>query len=206
MRRDTNGKVIDGLITRIKSWLLGRKLRKGIIPRGRGGNKMSAQEAQAILAGTHTGVFPEMISTLSAKLIHANGSVVDYGLVSVKKVTTAFRDYLVDSLQNSTTHPMDVFKYHAAGTDNTAEANTQTALITEVESRVAGTQIEGATANIFKTVATIDFTATRSIYEHGVLSASTAGTLMDRSVHAIISVVNTDSIQYTYELTTNAEA
>lgn len=206
MRRDKNGKVIDGVITRIKSWWLGRKLRQGIIPRGRSGGKMSAQEAQAILAGTHRGIFPELMATLSAKLIHADGSVVDYGLVSVKKVTTAFRDYLVDSLQDSTTYPMDVFKYHASGTDATAEANTQTALIAEVETRVAGTQIEGATANIFKTVATITYTATRAIVEHGVLSASTVGTLMDRSVFSVINVVNTDQIEFTYELTTNAEA
>jgi len=205
MRRDKNGKVIDGPITKIKSWWLGRKLRKGIIPHGRG-TRMTAQEAQQILASTLRGVNPEIVATLSAKLIRADGSVVDFGLVSVKKVTTAFRDYLVDSLQDSTTYPMDVFKYHAAGTDNTAEANTQTALIAEVETRVAGTQIEGATANIFKTVATITFTATRSIYEHGVLSASTAGTLMDRSVFAVISVVDTDKIEFTYELTANAEA
>jgi hypothetical protein len=130
----------------------------------------------------------------------------DYGLVSCQKVTQAFTQYLVDSLQNSTTKPMDAFKYHASGTDNTAESNAQTALITEVETRQTGTQIEGTSSNIYKSVATITYSASRSIVEHGLFSASTAGTLMDRSVFTAVPVENLDTIEFTYQLTVNAES
>lgn len=205
MRRDKNGKVIDSIFAKFRSWWLGRQLRRGKIPRGRGGIKMTSNEALAVLSDT-VGIFPEIVGTLSARVIRKNGDIEDLGLLSVMKITTAFRDYMVDSLQDSTTYPMDVFKYHASGTDNTAEANTQTALVAEVETRVAGTQTEGATADIFKSVATITYTATRSIYEHGLFSASTGGTLMDRSVIGVITVDSGDKIEWTYQGTFNAEA
>jgi hypothetical protein len=131
---------------------------------------------------------------------------VDLGLISARKITTAFRDYIVDSLQNSTTHPMDVFKYHASGTGVTAESNTQTALVTEVQSRTSGTQVEGAAADIFKTVGTIDYTGAHAITEHGIFSANAVGTMMDRSLFSAINVSDGDSIQFTYEATFNAEA
>jgi hypothetical protein len=68
------------------------------------------------------------------------------------------------------------------GTGAVAENVTDTALGTQVETRATGTQVEGASANIYRTVATITATASRAITEHGVFSASTGGTLLDRSV------------------------
>lgn len=202
-RRDKNGKIKDSFLTKYRSWRLGKQIRKGKLPRGR---VVSSEEVHEALDFTQRGEFGEIVGLLSAKVIRANGEVQDLGVISTKKVTTAFRDYVVDSLQNSTTSPLDTFKYHASGTDNTAEANTQTALIAEVETRATGTQIEGATANIFKTVATVTYTATRAIVEHGIFSASTSGTMMDRSVFSTINVDNNDSIEFTYEITFNAEA
>lgn len=147
----------------------------------------------------------EAFGFLSAKQFRNGKLFKDHGLISCQLVTTAFADYIVDSLQNSTTSPMDDFKFHASGTDNTAEANTQTALGVEVETRQTGTQIEGASTNIFKSVATVTYTATRSIVEHGLFSAASAGTMMDRSVFTAVPVVNTDTIEFTYQLTVNAE-
>ncbi len=134
------------------------------------------------------------------------GHRIDLGLVSCQLVTQAFTNYLVDSMQNSTTYPMDVFKYHGSGTGTTAEANTQTALVTEVETRATGTTIEGTTANIYKSVATQAYTDTRSITEHGLFSASTGGTLLDRSLLTAIPVEALDEIEWTYQLTCNAES
>jgi hypothetical protein len=131
----------------------------------------------------------------------------DLGLLSCKKVTVAFANYLVDSMQNSTTTPMSNFKYHGTGTGNNAESNADTALITEVESRVTGNQTEGANANIYKSVGTVTYTANRTIWEHGLFSASANGSLCDRSV--LVSgqaVQNNDQIEWTYELTVNAES
>ena len=68
--------------------------------------------------------------------------------------------------------------------------------------RVAGTQDNG-TSKHYKSVATIPFTSTLAITEHGLFSASTSGTLWDHSVFAAINVVSGDSIQFTYDLTIN---
>lgn len=202
MKRDENGKVVQGWLQRFNEWKLKRAIKKGKVPRGR----VQSKDAIKAIIPCCDGEFPAMRGFLSAIVIKANGEKVDRGLICVKKITTAFRNYMVDSLQNSTTHPMDAFKYHACGTGTTAENNTQTALVTEVESRIAGTQVEGATADIFKTVATINMTGTHAITEHGIFSANAAGTMMDRSVFSAINVGNGDSIQFTYEATFNAEA
>ena len=71
--------------------------------------------------------------------------------------------------------------------------------------RATGTQTEGASANIYKTVATITADATENWVEHGVFNASTGGTMMDRSVFSAIGVESGDTVQFTYELTCNAE-
>jgi len=201
-KRDKDGKIVDDLKQKFKSWRLGRKIRKGKLPRGRS----SEEVIEAIKGTTPCGEMTEIWGVLSAKVI-CNGEVrKDLGVISTRKVTTAFRDYIVDSLQDSTTYPLDVFKYHGCGTGTTAEANTQTALVTEVGSRVSGTQTEGATANIYKTVATITPGGSYAITEHGVFSASSSGTMLDRSVFSAINVGASDSIQFTYECTFNAEA
>jgi hypothetical protein len=93
--------------------------------------------------------------------------------------------------------------YHASGTGTNAEAAGDTALQTEVASRQAGTQSEPA-ANQYRTVATITYAASFAITEHGLFSASSNGTVLDRSVFAAINVVNGDGIQFTYTLTVNS--
>ena len=143
-------------------------------------------------------------SKLSARVFRSDGRVEDLGVISRRVVTDVFVQYLVDSMQNSTSFPMDVFFYHASGTGTTAEAATDTALVTEVESRAAGTKTEGASANIYRTVGTITYSASYAITEHGVFSASTGGTLLDRSVFSAINVAANDSIEFTYELTVNS--
>ncbi len=98
---------------------------------------------------------------------------IDLGLVSVNVVTTAGVNYVIDSLQALAT--INNLKWHASGTNNTAENASQTALSAETGSRVSGTQTEGASANIYKTVATITYGSSLSIVEHGLFSGSTPG-------------------------------
>lgn len=139
------------------------------------------------------------VGRLYITVIRADGTEEHLGLVSTRVVTTAGVNYLVDSLQG-TTEPEN-FKYHGMGTGNTAENVTDTALVTEVETRATGSQTEGASANIYKTVGTITATAPRAVVEHGLFSASTTGTLLDRSVFSVINLATNDSIQFSYELT-----
>jgi hypothetical protein len=139
---------------------------------------------------------------LSATITRANGETEDLGVICRNEVTDTGVAFIVDAFQNST--ELETMKYHGCGTDNTAEDQTDTALGAEVETRGTGTTTEGATANIYKTVGTVNITATRAIVEHGVFSASTSGVLLDRSVFSVINVDNGDSIEFTYELTLTA--
>lgn len=184
------------VINKLKDWRLKKKIAEGKMPKGRIGSQLQNLDEGKKKPGTVT-----LIGKLYAKKVSSNGDVVDYGLVSDRLVTQAFVQYLVDSMQNSAAYPMDVFVYHGCGTDGTAEANTQTALIAEIGTRQVGTKGEGSSANIYQTVATISFDASYVIREHGVFNAATAGVLLDRSVIAGgIAIDSGDAIQFTYEL------
>ncbi len=129
-------------------------------------------------------------------------------IVSRQKVTTAFRDDIVDVLTNAATPYADFndYKFHELGTANTAEANTQTALDTSTGiARVTGTQVENA-SNIYESVATTTMDASENILEHGLFNNSSGATMMDRSIFSAIAVVSSDLVQSTYDLTVNAEA
>lgn len=149
----------------------------------------------------------EIQGVLSARVIRGNGKIEKLGVIAKRKVTTAFVNHLVDSLQNQTGTPIDTFKYHDSGTGTNAESNGNTTLQTACgEARDTGTQTEGASANIYKSVATHTYAGIFAITEHGLFSASSSGTLMDRSVFSAINVVSGDKIEFTYQLTCNAEA
>jgi len=150
-----------------------------------------------------TGI-PTLTAELSARLVKADGSMVDYGVVGYRVVTTAFVNEMVDQLQAEDSTWGD-FKYHDSGVGTTAEAVGDTDMeTTDGESRATGTQTEGASANIYRSVGTISYTSTKAITEHGLFNASTSGELMDRTVFSAINVTNGDSIQFTYELTVSA--
>jgi len=119
-----------------------------------------------------------------------------YGLIATKVVTTAFFELLVDALQADVA--IHNFKYHDSGTGTTAAVIGDTTLETKVETgREEGTQTEQDSIT-YKTVAEIEYTASREITEHGIFSAASGGTLLDRSVFAAISVDDGDAIEFTY--------
>jgi len=149
------------------------------------------------------GITP-LSAQLSIRVFRANGTVEDKGVVSIHAVTDAFVAQLVDTLQSSVA-AFSTYKYHDSGTEDTAEDETDTALGTPCgEARDVGTQIEGATANIYKSVAIHTYAGTFAIVEHGLFNAATVGTLMDRSVFSAINILAGDKIEYTYQLTCTA--
>ncbi len=152
----------------------------------------------ASVAQMVTGNEVSPVGRLHAVHTKADGTVIDLGLVSTKVVTDAGVAYLVDALQNLT--EAENLRFHASGTGTTAEAAAQTALVSEVGSRVSGSQTESA-ANVYRTVAVVSYGSTLAITEHGLFSASTAGTMLDRSVFAAINVASGDTITFTYDLT-----
>lgn len=143
------------------------------------------------------GVFGQ--GRLYATRISELGQIEHLGLVSTMVVTTAGVNYMRDNFNNQTGSANIVnFNFHDSGTGTGAEAVGDTALGAAAgPARVTGTQSAPATKQ-YRTVGTITYTATLAITEHGVFSASSAGTLWDRSVFGAINVNNGDSIQFTY--------
>lgn len=149
---------------------------------------------------------PTVYGSLYAKVIHADGSVTNYGCISHRVVTDVGVGYIVDAFQNSV--ELENQKYHGFGTGTTNEAAGDTALVTELTTQYAvdstrptGTTTEGATGNIYRTVATLSPDIAAAITEHGIFSAASAGVLLDRSKFAAINLGTTDSLQATYEFT-----
>lgn len=127
------------------------------------------------------------------------------GLVSRGKVTVAFRNFETAQMVTESSLYGD-FKYHEVGTSNQAEANTDTALITTTGiARVTGTQVDGT--GTYTSVATVTADTNETWQEHGLFNASTGPTLLDRSlISPTVAVVASDTVQFTYVLTKNAEA
>jgi hypothetical protein len=149
---------------------------------------------------------PTFYGAVYAVVRKANGDLVDYGLVSLRVVTDVGVGYIVDAFQNIV-EPENQ-KFHGFGTGGTAEAASQTALVTELTTQYAtdntrptGSTTEGASANIYRTVGTLSPDATVAITEHGIFSASSAGVMLDRSLFSVINLASGDSLQITYDLT-----
>ena len=155
---------------------------------------------------------PFLYGKLSLVVIRGNGQVLDYGLASLRVVTTAGANFIVDAFQN--TVEVENLKFHGIGTGVAADAVGDTTLGTELttqynpdNTRATGTTTEGASANIYRTVGTNTLdSGTPAVTEHGVFSASAAGTLLDRSVFSAINLngANGDGLQSTYDLTFSA--
>lgn len=155
------------------------------------------------------GVQNPIYGSVFAKIIRGDGSILNLGLVSLRVVTDTGVGYIVDAFQNLT--ELENMKFHGYGTGTTAEAASQTALVTEETTQYAtdntrptGSTTEGASANIYRSVATYspDSGGTRAITEHGIFSASSAGVMLDRSVFSAINLTAAaDSLQTTYDLT-----
>jgi hypothetical protein len=142
-------------------------------------------------------------------VVKREGRIIDFGLASLRVVTDTGVGYIVDAFQNLV--ELENMKFHGYGTGTNAEAAGNTALQTELTTQYAtdstrptGSTTEGASANIYRTVATLspDSGGTIAITEHGIFSASSSGVLLDRSVFSAINLVaGSDSLQTTYDFT-----
>jgi len=121
-------------------------------------------------------------------------------IVKGRCVTDAYVNKIVDGHQAAAY--INLWKYHDSGTGTVAESASDTGLGTPCgEARDVGSQEEGTTANIYKSIATHTYGGTFAITEHGLFDASTAGTLMDRTKFAAINVSSGEKIEFTFTLT-----
>lgn len=95
--------------------------------------------------------------------------------------------WLAGALSGDVASP-EAMKYLGLGTGDTAAAGTDTALETEVESRVAGTQSRVTTTttnDTYQVEGTFTFTDARAVTEYGLFSAASDGTMLNRLVRAV---------------------
>jgi hypothetical protein len=96
-----------------------------------------------------------------------------------------------------------------AGSGSTAEANTQTKLVSETGIRRTAAVALGTTSNIVSMTGTITCTSAFTNIEHGVFDtvASGAGSMLDRSIVTTPpNCVTDDTVTWTYQLTISPEA
>jgi hypothetical protein len=136
-----------------------------------------------------------------------SGRIEDYGVTSNKVITTAGANFLVDAFQNLV--ELEVMKYHALGTNATAEAVGDTGCITELTTQYAtantrptGTQGEGAT-NVYRTNGSNTLSAGATVQEHGLMSQAAApgGTCLDRSLTGSQVLSGGETLQTQYDFT-----
>lgn len=158
---------------------------------------------------------PHFYGALWLELHRGDGTLVDYGLASLRVVTTAGVKFICDDMNAGGTEVSNL-KFHGFGTGTTAEAVGDTALVTELTTQYAvdNTRPTGSQASAtvstnatYTTVATLspDSGGTIAITEHGIFSASSSTTLLDRSVFSAVNLVaGSDSLQATYVFTANS--
>lgn len=156
---------------------------------------------------------PTITARLRLRKQKVDGSWVDYGYVSYRLVTNAGVAFLVDDWDPAATTDMSTMKYHGVGTTNTAENVTDTALAAECttalnpdSTRATGTATQPS-ANVLRSTGTLTFdAASTAVVEHGLFSqaATGGGTLWDRSVFAVVTMLTGESLQCQYDGTVNA--
>lgn len=145
---------------------------------------------------------------LRAIVLHADGTATDYGLLGRKLVTSAGVNYIAADFAGGGSDVQD-FKFHGFGTGTGSESTANTTLGTEltteyVTNSTRPTGSQSASTNTYTTVGTLapDSGGTLAITEHGLFSASSSGTLLDRTVFSAVNLVaSADSLQATYVLT-----
>jgi hypothetical protein len=157
---------------------------------------------------------PHFYGQLFLTHIKADGQRVDLGLASLRLVTTVGVKFICDDFNASTTD-VSLMRFHGIGTGVVAEAVGDTALGAESttalnpdNTRATGSQASATvtTNATYTTVGTLTADAVIACTEHGIFSqaATGGGTLLDRTVFAVVTLASGDSIQCTYILQINS--
>lgn len=146
-------------------------------------------------------------ATLYGVVTKGDGTRVNYGVLGFHLVTTAGKNFIASAFDN--TVELEIMKYHAFGTGNTAANIADTALQTELTTQYAvsntrPTGSQGHSSATYTTVGTIAPTANVALTEWGLMSqaSNAGGTLLDRQVFSVVNLVgNADSLATTYVFT-----
>lgn len=131
----------------------------------------------------------------------------DYGLVSLRMITSSGAEYVVDAFQGLKS--LVNFNYHGIGGGSTPESVSDTALGSEfalayspINTRATGIQTESSSTT-YQSIGFITVTDTVTITEHGLFSqaATGGGTMLDRTAVASEVVFDGFVVQTDYRLT-----
>lgn len=140
----------------------------------------------------------KMIGSLTLMLEKSNGEVEVTHRDNI--IVNGGFDLIADAIGRATGRPA-VISHIAVGTGTTAEAATQTALVTEI-SRIAATYAHTAGTKVFTMTATFNAgVATGAITEAGVFNAASAGTMLDRVVFPVVNKGADDTLTAVFTFT-----
>lgn len=154
--------------------------------------------------------------SLGVRVIRANGTVEDYGIVSRRVITRNGVDLVVKDFGGVAGNDVGDFNFHGLGSGVAAEASTDAALGAEFTTQLNpdNTRATGVKSNpassgdsfFYRTVGTSIFDAAVAVTEHGLFNqaATGGGVLFDRSVFSVINLSSGDGFQSTYTLTMTA--
>jgi hypothetical protein len=155
--------------------------------------------------------FATVTSSLDVRVRKADGTWINYGTVGYRVVTTVGVNAMATAF--ITPGSPGTFYYHALGTTNTAPAVGDTAMAAEISTqynpdntRATGTHVQGASANIYQSVATNTVDGTVAAVECGILTqaATGGGSLLDRFIFSVVNLSSGDGFQSTFNLTFTA--
>ncbi len=133
------------------------------------------------------------------QLFDKDGNVKDKREIK-NLVVTAGKGFIAASMLKTTTNSPAAMSHMAIGSDNTAAANADTALGGEL-GRVS---LASATNSGAVTTYTATFpagTGTGAVVEAGILNASSSGTLLCRTVFAVVNKGADDAMSITWAIT-----
>jgi hypothetical protein len=137
---------------------------------------------------------------LSVVLLDAQGNVKQSQDIPNLVVSSGLA-FIASRMKDTTDAAMS---HMAVGSGTTAAAAGNTALETQIGSRVSLTSTT-VTANAVAYVATFAAgTGTGAITEAGIFNASTAGTMLCRTVFSVVNKGADDTLQITWTITLNA--
>lgn len=143
--------------------------------------------AWRIIAGRKLGI-PALYGHLCLATIAPDGHRTDYGLVSLRMITTLGAKFVSDAFQGLVS--ASAIKYHGIGSGAAPESASDSALGSEfssvyvpVSTRATGVATAGTSSNIYRSIGFIEVSDTVTIAEHGIFSqaATGGGVLFDRS-------------------------
>ncbi len=146
----------------------------------------------------------KMFGTLSIKLTDENGNLKENREIK-NLVVNAGKAFIAQSMLKTTTNTPAAVTHIGVGTGATAAAVTDTALVTEIGTRQIATPSNVTTTvtnDSAQYVASFGAgVATGAITEAGLFNASSAGTMVCRTVFSVINKGANDTLTITWKVT-----